>query len=41
VNDFIDGLEERMQPTIDLQIDRLNDRPSSAPPLPFPHTSQV
>ncbi len=41
VNDFIDGLDERALPTIDLQIDRLNDRAPSAPPLPFPHTSQV
>jgi phage-related protein len=41
VNDFIDRLDERKQPTIDLQIDRLNDRPPSAPPLPFPHSSQV
>ena len=41
VNDFIDQLDERKQPTIDLQIDRLNDRPPSAPPLPFPHSSQV
>jgi phage-related protein len=41
VDDFIEGLDERAQPTIDLQIDRLNDRPPTAPPLPFPHTSQV
>jgi phage-related protein len=41
VDDFIDGLDERTQPTIDLQIDRLNDRAPTAPPLPFPHTSQV
>lgn len=41
VNDFIDGLDERTQPTIDLQIDRRNDRAPGAPPLPFPHTSQV
>jgi phage-related protein len=41
VNEFIDQLDERKQPTIDLQIDRLNDRPVSAPPLPFPHSSQV
>ncbi|HET8638679.1 MAG TPA: type II toxin-antitoxin system RelE/ParE family toxin [Solirubrobacterales bacterium] len=27
--------------TIDLQIDRLNDLPNDAPPLPFPHTSQI
>jgi phage-related protein len=41
VNDFIDQLDERKQPAIDLQIDRVNDRPPSAPPLPFPHSSQV
>lgn len=41
VNDFIDQLDERKQPAIDLQIDRLNDQPPSAPPLPFPHSSQV
>ena len=41
VGEFIDQLEERKQPTIDLQIDRLNDRPPSAPPLPFPHSSQI
>jgi len=41
VDEFIDRLDERKQPTLDLQIDRLNDRPLSAPPLPFPHSSQV
>jgi hypothetical protein len=41
VNDFIDQLAERKQPTIDFQIDRLNDRAPSAPPLPFPHSSQL
>lgn len=41
VNDFIDQLGERKQPTIDLQINRLNDRPPGAPPPPFPHSSQV
>ena len=41
VDEFIDRLDERKQPTLDLQIDRLNDRPASAPPLPFPHSSQV
>jgi phage-related protein len=41
VDGFIDHLDERKQPIIDLQIDRLNDRPVSAPPLPFPHSSQV
>jgi phage-related protein len=41
VNDFIDQLDERKQAALDLQIDRLNDQPPSAPPLPFPHSSQV
>jgi phage-related protein len=41
VDEFIDRLDERKQPTLDLQIDRLNDRPVSAPPPPFPHSSQV
>jgi len=41
VNDFIDELDERKQAVLDLQIDRLNDQPPSAPPLPFPHSSQV
>ena len=41
VNDFIDSLDPRHQAAVDLQIDRLNDLPPSAPPLPFPHSSQV
>jgi phage-related protein len=41
VNEFIDALEVRKQAAIDLQIDRLNDQPAPAPPLPFPHSSQV
>jgi len=41
VCEFIDRLDERKQPTIDLQIDRLNSQPPSAPPLPYPHSSQV
>lgn len=41
VSDFIAGLDERKQPTIDLQIDRLNDQPTTAPPPPFPHSSQI
>jgi phage-related protein len=40
-DDFVAGLDERKQPTIDLQIDRLNDQPTTAPPPPFPHSSQV
>jgi len=41
VNEFIDQLDERKQAALDLQIDRLNDQPPPAPPLPFPHSSQV
>ena len=41
VNDFIDGLPARVQASLDLQIDRLNDLSDSEPPLPFPHSSQV
>jgi phage-related protein len=41
VNDFIDKLDEGKQAALDLQIDRLNDQLPSAPPLPFPHSSQV
>src|SRR5271155_2972053 len=41
VDDFVAGLDERKQPTVDLQIDRLNDQPTTAPPPPFPHSSQV
>jgi phage-related protein len=41
VNDFIDALDARKQPTLDLQIDRLNDLQPTAPPPPFPHSSQV
>jgi phage-related protein len=41
VNDFIEELDERKQAALDLQVDRLNDQPPSAPPLPFPHSSQV
>jgi hypothetical protein len=41
VNDFIDALGPRQQAAVDLQIDRLNDLPPSAPPLPFPHSSHV
>jgi phage-related protein len=41
VSDFVAGLDERKQPTVDLQIDRLNDQPTTAPPPPFPHSSQV
>ncbi|MEZ4588686.1 MAG: type II toxin-antitoxin system RelE/ParE family toxin [Gemmatimonadales bacterium] len=31
----------RKRATLDLQIDRLNGLPKDAPPLPFPHSSQV
>lgn len=41
VEDFIDQLDVRKQPTIDLQIGRLNGLAPSAPPLPFPHSSQI
>jgi phage-related protein len=41
VADFLDALEVEVQATLDLQIDRLNGLPANAPPLPFPHTSQV
>jgi phage-related protein len=30
-----------MQATLDLQIDRLNGLRVDAPPLPFPHSSQI
>jgi phage-related protein len=38
VNDFIDRLEEHIQPVIDHQIERLG---LFGPDLPFPHSSQV
>ena len=41
VDEFIEQLDERKQVTLDLQIDRLNGRTPSAPPLSFPHSSQV
>ncbi|MDA0184468.1 type II toxin-antitoxin system RelE/ParE family toxin [Solirubrobacter phytolaccae] len=42
VNDFLEGLTDpRMQATLDMQIDRLNGLTPGAPPLPFPHSSQV
>jgi phage-related protein len=42
VNDFLDALTNpTAQATLDNQIDRLNGLPESAPPLPFPHTSQI
>jgi phage-related protein len=41
VNEFIERLDARKQATLDLQIDRLNGRAPSAPPLAFPHSSQV
>ena len=37
----IDGLPARVQASLDLQIDRLNDLSDTDPPLPFPHSSQV
>ncbi len=41
VADFIDSLTVRRQVAIDNQIDRLNGLEPNAPPVPFPHTSQV
>ena len=41
VNDFIEDLDPKRQAAIDLQIDRLNGRAPTAPPLAHPHTSQV
>lgn len=41
VSDFIESLTIRRQVAIDNQIDRLNDLDPAAPPLPFPHSSQV
>ena len=42
VNDYLDDLgDAKAQATLDLQIDRLNGLPDLAPPLPFPHTSQI
>ena len=42
VNEFLDALDDAAaQATLDLQIDRLNGLPANAPPLPFPHSSQV
>lgn len=41
VAELIDSLDVRQQVAIDNCIDRLNDMNPSAPPLPFPHTSQV
>jgi phage-related protein len=41
VNDFIDGLPVKAQVVLDNQIDRLNMLATAAPPLPFPHSSQV
>ena len=41
VDDFIDHLPPRVQASLDLQIDRLNDLRDIDPPLPFPHSSQV
>ena len=41
VNEVVDGLPARVQASLDLQIDRLNDLSDTDPPLPFPHSSQV
>ncbi len=41
VNDFIDTLPATAQVAIDNKIDLLNGLAPGAPPLPFPHSSQV
>lgn len=42
VSDFLEGIgAAAVQATIDLQIDRLNGLDPAAPPLAFPHSSQI
>ncbi len=41
VDDYIEGLLPAHQAAIDGQIDWLNRVTPTAPPLPFPHSSQV
>lgn len=42
VDEFLEAINDpRCQALLDLQIDRLNGLPADAPPLPFPHSSQV
>lgn len=41
VDEYVDALSVKRQVIIDLQIDRLNGRPPSAPPPEYPVTSQV
>jgi phage-related protein len=41
VNDFIDDLPPERQEEIDYKISLLNRLANNAPPLPFPHSSQV
>ncbi len=41
VSAFIDGLTIAAQVAVDQKIDWLNDLPQSAPPLGFPHTSDL
>lgn len=41
VDAFIDELPPDHQAVVDMQIDRLNGLPPKAPPLAFPHSSQV
>lgn len=41
VNEFVDSLPVRKQALLDNQIDRLNGLPANAPPLPFPHSTQI
>jgi phage-related protein len=41
VNEFIDALAPKTQQVVDDQVDFLNGLPPEAPPLAFPHSSQV
>jgi len=42
VDEFLEGLgDPAAQAALDMQIDRLNGLLANAPPLPFPHTSQI
>lgn len=41
VNAFIDALRPAAQESVDDQIDLLNGLPADAPPVAFPHSSQV
>ncbi len=41
VRDFVEGLGERRENALQLQIKHLNDLPPNAPPPPFPLTSNL